>query len=342
MEEPVPGSSVQHRTPQAGEVTWYGTQRESMRLTPLLLALAVSSCAVRIPNGSRVDDYALTLLKNGRPLACFQHVARVPDGVDAVYARTGYLHPIFTPSGAVVTGDYCASHRHQHGVFSAWTRTRFQGREVDFWNVADRQGAVQLTAFRVAEGHADFDASLAHVDTRAPGAPRVALEESWRVRAHALGDATVIDLESRQSAPKSPLEVLEYHYGGFAVRGPEAWEGPSGARALTSEGHGRVNGNGRPARWVALSGPTSGGGQATIAVLACPNNPRAPEPVRIHPSVPYFCFAACIQGAFTIEPGAPRATRYRLVAMDGSPDAGRLEELWQEFTTRYVSPDSRP
>jgi hypothetical protein len=82
---------------------------------------------------------------------------------------------------------------------------------------------------------------------------------------------------------------------------------------------------------VALCGPVAGGGEATIAILASPHNPRAPEPVRIHPTLPYFCFAACQQGAFTIEPGAPRETRYRIVAMDGPPDVARLEELWQEF-----------
>lgn len=267
-----------------------------------------------------------------------------------MYARAGYLHPVFTPSGAMVTGDYCTSHRHQHGVFTAWTRTRFEGREVDFWNAADQQGMVELTGFVAETDEASFVAALAHVDLTAPGGPRTALEETWQVRAYALADATVIDLESQQSALTSPLMVLEYHYGGFGVRGPEAWEGAGGAQAITSEGFGRADGNQTTARWVALSGAVadaagagadrasgagagggSGAGIATIAVLASPHNPRAPEPVRIHPTNPYFCFAACQQGTFMIEAGAPRLTRYRVVAMDGPPDIARLNELWQEF-----------
>lgn len=315
-----------------------------MRLPVLALALALSGCALRTPYVSRSDDHAIELSAGGRLLARFQHAARVPEGVDPVYARAGYLHPVFTPSGVVVTGDYCASHPHQHGVFFAWTRTLFEGREVDFWNAADRQGTVEVTGFVAGEvdgESAGFEASLAHVDVSSPGVRNTALEETWRVRAHALADATVIDLESRQSAPTSALEVLEYHYGGFAVRAPEAWEGAEGARATTSEGHGRVDGNGTTARWVALSGPVAAGAddrRATIAVLAAPDNPRAPEPVRIHPSNPYFCFAACRRGAFTIEPGAPRVTRYRIVAMDGPPDVARLEELWRDFALRRTSP----
>ncbi|HEX9794430.1 MAG TPA: PmoA family protein [Planctomycetota bacterium] len=301
------------------------------------LALVLSACAQRNPYSVEVDDHAITLRAGARLLASFQHEALVPEGVDAVYARAGYLHPVFTPSGAVVTGDYGASHRHQHGVFCAWTRTRFEGREVDFWNAAARQGTVELTGFVAGEAgadHAGFAAAFAYVDLTAPGSRRTALEETWKVRAHALADATVIDLESTQSAPTSPLEVLEYHYGGFAVRGPEGWEGANGARVVTSEGLGRVPGNESTARWVAMSGAVAGGGEATIAAFASPRNPRAPEPVRIHPTNPYFCFAACQQGAFAIASGAPRETRYCIVAMDGPPDPARLDELWREFAAR--------
>lgn len=298
------------------------------------LILSVTGCTRKSLYISETEDGALTLRRGERLLAGFQCVARVPDTVDPVYARAGYLHPIYTPSGTVVTGDYAISHRHQHGVFFAWTKTRFEGREVDFWNTAKRQGVVRLSDFEALDANerwAGFDAVLVHIDSTSLPNPRIALHENWRVRVQARTDATIIDLDSQQAAVHSPLEILQYHYGGFAARGPETWEGVDGALAITNNGANRVEGNQSNARWVALSGGNGSGTYATIAVLASPKNPRAPEPVRIHPSNPYFCFTACQQGTFTITPGAPRLTRYRIVAMDGRPNVKRIEELWQEF-----------
>ena len=34
----------------------------------------------------------------------------VPEGVAPVYRRSGYIHPVFSPSGQEVTGDFPADH----------------------------------------------------------------------------------------------------------------------------------------------------------------------------------------------------------------------------------------
>ena len=245
-----------------------------------------------------------------------------PADVDPVYARSGYVHPLRTPAGRVVTGDSPRSHRHQHGVFLAWTRARFEGREIDFWNAAEQTGRVECAGVDASEGGAVagwLRARQRHVDiVRA----RQALEETWELRAYATPSATVLDLTTTLTSA-GDFTVLEHGYGGFAVRGPEAWEGDV-ARFVTSTGAGREMGNGERVDWCAMAGPDAG-----LAVFAHRANPRAPQPVRIHPGNPYFCFAPCRMGDFTID--GEWVARYRLVAFDGPLDPVALERMWLDF-----------
>jgi len=54
--------------------------------------------------------------------------------------------------------------------------------------------------------------------------------------------------------------------------------------------------------------------------------------VRLHPSMPYFCFSPAVLGAFSIEPGqAPYVSRYRFYVHDGRPDPKVAERLWQDY-----------
>ena len=65
-----------------------------------------------------------------------------PPGIDAVYERSGYLHPVSSPRGRVVTDTFPIDHPHQHGVYSAWVKTNYDGRVIDFWNLAGGTGRV--------------------------------------------------------------------------------------------------------------------------------------------------------------------------------------------------------
>ena len=276
----------------------------------------------------------LTLRVDGVDALRYQRApAAPPEGVDAVYARSGYIHPVWTPSGRVVTGDFAPSHPHQHGVFFAWTRTAFEERPIDFWNSAARQGSVECLEVEGSGGGQVlgwFRARQLHTDlTAADGAVPV-LEELWEVRVHAAAERFVIDLTSVQScAGASPLEVLEYHYGGMALRGPVEWEGDA-ASMRTDAGLGRVDGNATRARWCSIWGP-SGGATASVTVMAHPANLRAPQPVRLHPQNPYFCFAPCQDGPFEISPDRPLRSRYRFIVADGPPDPEHLERAWGDY-----------
>ena len=267
-----------------------------------------------------------------------------PEGLDESYAKSAYLHPLYSPGGRIVSGDFPEAHRHHHGIWFPWRHTRFEGREVDFWNTPEKQGRVE---FAEVDGFGSglvcgwLSVQHRHVDLTAPEGPKTALAETWRVRAfRVLGpsavSANVIDVVSTQTcASESPLEVLEYHYGGFAFRGSEQWEGARGCSFMTSEGKGRADGNETRAHWVAVTGSVDGE-LATIAALCNPDNFRAPQPVRLHPEEPYFCFAPQQLGGFEIAPDEPYVSRYRLVVYDGDVDGRWVEDLWRDYASPAV------
>jgi hypothetical protein len=296
--------------------------------------LEAAESAPATPPGPRADvreEAGEWVFRSGeRELARYRAaVVAPPDGVDAFYARSGYLHPLRTPSGRAVTGDFPPAHRHHHGVWSAWTRARFEGHAVDFWNSAERQGRVEHA--RVL-GHgggpvcAWLRVELRHVDLTAPEEPRVALLETWELRAWNLPGATLIDLATEQRcAGEAPLELLEYHYGGVGFRAPVGWEEERG-RFLTSEGKDRLEGHATRPRWCAVTGEVEEA-PVTMLLVCDPASYRAPQPVRLHPSEPFFCWAPCQLGPFSIASGEPFRARYRFAALDGPPDPARCETL---------------
>ena len=293
------------------------------------------------------DGARLTLSVQGSPVLKFNYqTVESPEGIDPVYRRGGYLHPVFTPNGNIVTGDFERDHPHQHGVFLAWVNTTFHGQPTDFWNQAAGSGDVEFSRFlnRQISGpvFAQFTARLTHVAVvdrqRSP-----AIDETWLVRVYNSQKPFLFEIYSRQTAAtQEPVYVNEYHYGGFAIRGPSGWlleqaadggqlgKTPAAGAFLTSEGRTREDGNHTRARWVEMNGPI-GSETAGIIALSAPSNFRSPQPVRLHPNKPYFCFAPMVLGEFKIEPHETYASRYRLVVHDGEQDRELAERMWQDF-----------
>ena len=87
------------------------------------------------------DEKTITIL-NGDATVLVYNKAPTPDAAenDPVYTRTGYIHPVFTPSGKQVTDDFAPDHPHQHGLYFAWTTTSSEGRAPAFWNETETAG----------------------------------------------------------------------------------------------------------------------------------------------------------------------------------------------------------
>jgi hypothetical protein len=99
---------------------------------------------------------------------------------------------------------------------------------------------------------------------------------------------------------------------------------------LTSEGHDRARADATRARWAHIGGRVDGA-LVGIAMLGHPDNFGAPEPLRVHPTDPYLCFAPSRLGPWTIAAPTPHVAKYRFVAMDGPADPALLDRLWRDY-----------
>ena len=314
------------------------TRRDFMAVGASLLALGpVASARAADAVEAVADADALHIKADGRAVLDFRLRAQAPANIKPSFLRAGYLHPVFTPSGRIVTGDYPDDHPHQHGIFFAWTKTEFEGRHPDFWNMGDGTGTVELEKLDSSWSGAEnggFTARLRHVDLSGP-APKAALNEIWRVTAYrtpqGLARYSMFDLVSTQEcASASPLILPDYRYGGVGIRGHRQWRVKENVSFLTSEGKDRIAGDDTMARWCAISGRVDGQ-IAGLAVLGHPGNFRAPQALRIHPDDPYFNFSPSKRGQWEITPGKPYISRYRFLTYDGAPNAAELDRLWNDY-----------
>jgi len=307
-----------------------------------------------VHNSGGLDKHRTGTLRVGdRPVLTYQAaVALPPTPIDPVYRRSGFIHPLQSPSGRVVTDDFPPDHAHQHGLFFAWVNSTFEGRSVDFWNQHKQTGRVsQLTPGEVyrntisgGQVFGELLVELLHEDLTAPGGPKPVLREQWQILVYDIPGHFLVDFESAQHIIDEKLTLNEYHYGGFGLRGSRQWvdpkvqgeNPPDPARSgrsdfLTSEGKNRSNGNHTRPRWVDLSGEVDGE-FAGITILDNPGNFRFPQPVRIHPNKPYLSLTPPVEGEFAITRGHPYASRYRLLIHDGPPDSKAIERAWHDYS----------
>ena len=294
-----------------------------------------------------VSDAVVRIELDDRPVLEYQLREQLPgpsdgDTLPAYYTRSGFIHPVYSPAGRLVTDDFPAGHTHQHGIFTAWTSTTFRGEHLDFWNQHQGTGTarhVELLETIDSTGVAGFRARLEQVSLQ----HGPVLEEEWYVRVYDKTDPYVWDLRTVQTnVTDDTLYLDQYHYGGLGVRGSAGWnEVDSVAFAgdfsvHTAEGiTDRDAANHTRPAWTALYGPVAakeGAATAGLAVFPHPHDDRGPHFVRVHPDMPYLSLTPVVEQGIALPPGGTFRARYRFVVFDGTPDPTRLDRYgWEAF-----------
>lgn len=278
---------------------------------------------------------AVLVRADGRDVVAYRTAkGKVPrEDIPEVYNRDGYLHPVWTPSGRVITDDYPPDHIHHHGIWAAWTNTIFQGRTPDFWNMGRATGRVEVVSMEsIWSGvvYAGLNARHRYVDMIDEEV--TALNEAWHLQVYSTPtDINILDITLTQIVATGDTLVLpEYRYGGVGFRGHRDWVGEEGAEFFTSEGLTRENGHATRARWCHIGGIVDGE-RVGIAVLSHPDNHQFPQPMRIHPTEPFFNFAPTQAGQFEITSDEHTTWKYRFVTYDGAYDQDLLDALWEDY-----------
>lgn len=284
---------------------------------------------------------ALHFAIEGKSICDYQmEPGNVPEGVNENFMHGAHLHPIYSPSGRLVTGNHQPDHPWQRGVWLAWTKTQFGESHPDFWNMGkDGKITAEVRFERLDKvwsgAQSGFISQHGFLDHSHTPNQKV-LNETWEVRvAQETLDGTltnVIDLISSQTcAGEKPLKLPQYHYGGLGVRGNPLWNPVDAVTMLTSEGHDRKTGDSTKAKWVHIGGDVDGA-PTGMAVLIHPSNFRFPQPLRLNPKNPQLCIAPSQDGDWSIEPGKPYVSKYRMLVFDGKPDAKWIEAQWYSYS----------
>lgn len=325
--------------------TWLVAPRAGAKAERVFELLRTAAGAPREAGGPALEDAAgvLSFRDGTRELMGYRYaVQAAPAGVSQAFARGGFVHPLLSPGGAVLTRIQPPDHYHHYGVWSAWTHVAVGGSEVDFWNLGTGGATVRFLGFaQRAEGpvFAQATAELEHVVLDG-GAGRAALVERQTFRTHRMlaADAYLLDLTlTYRCATREPVTLLTHRYGGLGWRATGEWD-RSNSTVLTSEACGRREADGSRARWCLVQGAVNGGrGRAGAAVLGSPENVHAPEPLRVWPEEEngrgdvFVNFSPTKFADWVLEPDRDHVLRYRWLVFDGSRDAEDIERTWSAY-----------
>jgi hypothetical protein len=287
----------------------------------------------------------LSLLMNEKPVLSYRfETTYPPEGVNPLYKRSGYIHPLWSPGGEELSRIQPPDHYHHYGIWGPWTLTHIGDREVDFWNLAKGQGTVKFSSFlSETEGpvFSGFKALQQHMDFGGQGEDQVAMNEILDVRVwNVSGKVWVIDYTTTLNSPLPNGIMLDaYRYGGgIGFRATEKWH-KDNCTVLTSDGKDRVEADGSFAKWCIVEGESgTTEGRSGILFLSHPANRMHPEPMRVWPldanggrGDMFFEFCPIRHEDWKLESGNDYTLKYRMVVFDGEMDAETAESYWNGF-----------
>ncbi|MBE9511135.1 MAG: PmoA family protein [Bacteroidetes bacterium] len=268
-----------------------------------------------------------------------------PEGADDFYSRSGFIHPLYSPNGNILTRIQPPDHLHHYGIWNPWTKVKFQNREVDFWNLGKGQGTVRYAGTNAQFGGAifgGFRVRQEHVDLTS-GKEITAINEIWDVRVWNTNvgnnEVFLIDITDSLSCAGNDTVFLEqYRYGGgIGFRATQYWN-KENCRVETSTGESRKTADATKASWCNVSGQMPDGDRSGILFISHPENKNHPEPMRVWPEDAnngrgdmFFEFCPIRDKDWILIPGKKYVLKYRLLVYDGEITTQLAEDLWTGF-----------
>jgi len=269
-----------------------------------------------------------------------------PAKVDTAYRRNGFIHPVKTPSGNVLTRIDAPDHYHHFGIWNPWTKVKIRDHVTDFWNLASKQGTVRFAGINSTVNgpvYGGFSVRQEHIDFLGKKPEELAINEVWDVRAWNVEPvagikAWLVDLTTFLTvAGDSPIVFVAYRYaGGIGFRATAEWN-KDNSTVLTSEGKTRVTADGSHARWADINGAFKDNGQSGITFFSHPSNRAHPEPMRVWPESQngrgdvYFEFCPTRFTDWALDPGKIYRLKYRMLIYDGKIDKSAGDRIWNDF-----------
>ena len=243
-------------------------------------------------------------------------------------ARSDYIHPLYGPSGEVLTVDYPGDHPHHRGIYWAWPEVYYKGAKRDLHAL---QGVFARPSRLVRAEGGTAEATIEAESTWKWGDAEPIVKERAVIRVHRSdGDGgRRVDLEFRFTALVDGVAVArrgQTLYGGLNMR--------TTLHAGQKITHHTDPAGARPRRnWGQIVGvPAGGKGPVGIAILEHAANPDYPGEWVQFPKIDWLqpTFPAK-GGKFALSKDKPLVLRYRLWIRRGAASDEQLAEAWKAY-----------
>ncbi len=256
-----------------------------------------------------VSPTSLELIDDAKPVFVYNHGMMLKEGVPEDRRRSGYVHPLYAPNGAIVTDDFPKDHYHHRGVFWGWPSVKIDGTEYDLWMM---KGGLQQRFVRWTSKKLSGDRAIIAAENGWYAGDRCIMREDVEVVAHPVENGRRdIDFTLRLTALERPVTLQgempnKKGYGGFNIR--------FGSREDTvlriPEDDHAQDSDMKPLPWAELVG-TFEGKRAGARITQDANNPGFPNGWCLRN---YGFLGANYPGLdpLTLHPGKPLTLKYTL------------------------------
>ena len=282
------------------------------------------------------------LFKEGKDSILFYQTAN--KDLNGEYRRTGYIHPLYTMDGQILTEDFPADHLHHRGIFWAWHQLYVgDNRMGDGWETKDFEWEV-LSVKEIRE-KGKKKSIAAHVIWKSPfffdslGKEKILVNEYTTITVYpAEKDYRMIDMQISLLAANPNMYIGGSEdakgYGGFSARirltDDVKFTGSTGdimPQLLPIHAGG----------WMDITeslGPA--GTKAGVAILNHPKNPGYPNPwiLRSSKSMQNVVYPYPGATAVSLSDTEPTVLQYRIVIHDGDKRIG-LEKLYNKYSNMH-------
>jgi hypothetical protein len=262
-----------------------------------------------------------------------------PVGIDTAFKRSGFIHPLWSPHGQVLTRIQAPDHYHHYGIWNPWTHVLFECDTVDFWNLNLKQGTVRfadIISTNNGSVFSQFEVLHKHIVFKKNEPEKAALNELQQVRVYKLQkelDAYVLDFYFQLNcATEKPVKLIKYRYAGLGWRTTEKWDNKN-SEVLTSENLTRKNADGSKARWCIVQGAIDNE-YAGVEMMSYPTNYNHPEPLRIWPENQngrgdmFANFCPTKDKDWLLKPGQNYVLKYRFLVYNNKLSKEKAESAW--------------
>ena len=297
------------------------------------------------------NDSTLLITKGEQAILHYRYSEMpAPSGKSELFARSGFIHPLYSPSGEMLTWAQPPDHIHHVGLWNPWTKVTWKGNHTDFWNLGTGLGTVRFKDVISTESgavFAEFQVLQDHIAFVPPKPVKegeedmskevIVIEEEWIIRVWNVDDGYLLDFTSLiRNVLDESISLDAYRYGGgLGYRATSKWN-KNNSTVLTSEGKTRIDGDATRASWCWISGDLEGT-YTGLLFMSDVNNYDYPQPMRIWPDNSngvghqYFEFTPIREKAWILEPGETYSQKYRIWVKEGRLTKEKAEQQWQQY-----------